>query len=209
LALCLGTIDQFPDSCEYLDSNAHTQHHLYLVLLQSEEVQALEDQHGREVMDLQTAASSARARAAAAESAASASAAKVASLTEELAAAEAALTAARQEGEEALAAARAQYEADLQQEQQMLREAKGAVRRQEDEWHHKIVALEVGAACSALRLQHRRPCLGWCSDVSADQQAHRLSTTDAGGPWAHAGGVLAVTACLTPCAETRIESTFL
>jgi hypothetical protein len=116
-------------------------------------------------MDLQTEASSARARAAAAESAASASAAKVASLTQELAAAEAALTAARQEGEEALAAARVQYESDLQQEQQKLREAKGAVRRQEEEWHHRIAALEVGGAP---RLQNWRPCLGWCSDSAAE-----------------------------------------
>lgn len=111
--------------------------------MQSEEVQALEDQHGRELMDLQTEANSARARAAAAESAASASTAKVSSLTQELAAAEAALTAARQDGEEALAAARVQYELDLQQEQQKLREAKGVVRRQEEEWHLRIAALEV------------------------------------------------------------------
>lgn len=117
--------------------------------MQSEEVQALEDQNNRDMMALQTEADSARARAAAAESAAAASAAKVASLTQELAAAEAALTAARQEGEEALAAAQAQYESDLQHEQQKLREAKGAVRRQEEEWHHKIAALEVSQDCPA------------------------------------------------------------
>lgn len=110
---------------------------------QSEEVQALEDQNARELMALQTAADSAAARAAAAESTAAASAAKVASLTQELAAAEAALSAARQEGEEALAALRSQHEADLQQEQQRLREAKGAVRRQEEELTHRIAALEV------------------------------------------------------------------
>lgn len=123
-----------------------------LTCLQSEEVQALEDQNARELMALQTAADSAHARAAAAESAASASSAKVASLTQELAAAEAALAAARQEGEEALAAAREQYEAELLQQQQKLREAKGAVRQKEEDLRQRVAALEVclglrGAVC--------------------------------------------------------------
>lgn len=112
--------------------------------VQSEEVQALEDQNARELMYLQTAADNAAARAAAAESAAAASNAKVASLTQELAAAEAALAAARQEGQQALAAAQEQYEAELLQQQQKLREAKGAVRQREEDWHQRVAALEVG-----------------------------------------------------------------
>lgn len=111
--------------------------------LQSEELQALEDQNAQELMCLQTAADSARARAAAAESAAAASAAKVSSLTQELAAAEGALAAARAEGEAALAAARQQYEADLLQEQARLVDVQGAVRRQEEEWGHRVATLEV------------------------------------------------------------------
>jgi len=115
----------------------------YSTFLQSEELQALEDQNAQELMSLQTAADSARARAAAAESAAAASAAKVSSLTQELAAAEGALAAARAEGEAALVAAGQQYDADLLQEQARLVEVQGAVRRQEEEWSHRVATLEV------------------------------------------------------------------
>lgn len=124
-----------------------SQHNPNTTRTQSEELQALEDQNAHELMSLQTAADSARARASAAESAAAASAAKVSSLTQELAAAEAALTAARQEGEAALAAVQQQHEGELQQEQQKRRELKAALQRQEEEWAHKVAALEVGRVC--------------------------------------------------------------
>jgi hypothetical protein len=118
-------------------------------------LQAVEEHNAQDLAKLQEEADTARARASTAESRAAESAAKVASLTEELAAAEAALEAARREGQEALEAARVQHEADLQQEKQKLGQAKGAVRKSEEELAQRIAALEVcrghfgGSGCCA------------------------------------------------------------
>jgi chromosome segregation ATPase len=110
---------------------------------QFEMLQAVEEHNAQDLSKVQQEADTARARASTAESRAAESASKVASLTQELAAAEAALAAARREGQEALETARVQYEADLQQEQQKLGQAKGAVRKREEELTQRIAGLEV------------------------------------------------------------------